>query len=132
MLAESLPVRSVPEQLGITTMRYDVVNNCRLRIPTFFQALLAERLHIPEKCFTRLTPSCCVAAAGSGPHLLGVECFVAITVLGSGWHEFRTARMLAGCIWPIGHGVLLLDMKRPSSDQLLDLLHIVPIMYRDS
>ena len=44
MLAEGLPVVLVPEQNRITTVRYDMVNDLRLYVPTLPGTGYAERV----------------------------------------------------------------------------------------
>lgn len=64
-LAKPLPVRSIQEQIWITAVWNDVVDDRRLRIPTFLRALLAQRLFIPEERLARLAPSSSITTAGS-------------------------------------------------------------------
>lgn len=41
-LAESLPVAFIPEELRVTTVGNDVINDRRLGVPSFLEALLTK------------------------------------------------------------------------------------------
>ena len=79
-MAQGLPVAPVPEELLITTVRNDVIHVRRLNVPSFLHALYAQRVHLKVLLPSPL-PSSTVTSAHSRSHLLGVQCFVTLTIL---------------------------------------------------
>lgn len=97
-LAESLPVRPVPEEPGITPVRDYVVDDCCLNISPFLQALPTERLDVTQKRLAGLAPGSSISTAGRRPYLLWVQSPMLLAVLLSPGHQFRTAGVRTGMI----------------------------------
>lgn len=94
-LAERLPVRSVPEELRVSSVRYNMVHN-RLRCcDALAQALLTERVELKE-LLALTSPLTAVPSRGSGSCRLRVHLLVFLTVLLPRWHEVWAPRMPAG------------------------------------
>ena len=71
-LAETLPIALVPEQLLVTTVRYDVIHHCSLGVPSQFHALHTQRMAL-EVGFARLLPPATVTSLGCGSCHLRVK-----------------------------------------------------------
>ena len=79
-MAQGLPVALVPEELLITTVRNDVVDVRRLRVPSFLHALYAQRVCL-KVLLPGPLPSSTVTSARCRTYLFWVQCFMTITVL---------------------------------------------------
>ena len=93
-LAKGTPVAPVPEQVLITAMRDDVVDDGRSGVLALLHALLAERVRLQEQPAGFL-PRTVIASAGSRPYFFRMQWPVQITVLGAGGNQCRTAGVLA-------------------------------------
>lgn len=102
LLAKTLPVCPVPEQLWITAVRHDVVNHSCSGVSPLFHADNAQWMRL-QICSARLLPPTAVAASGCRPHLFRMQCPVFRTVFLSVWNQSRTAWMLTGCVWSVWH-----------------------------
>ena len=78
-LTERLPVAPVPEELLVSPVGYDVVDNCCFHVPAFFPALHAQRVGL-QKLFPGFPPCCSVTSAGSRPYIFRMQSFVPVTV----------------------------------------------------
>ena len=79
-MAKGLPVAPVPEELLVTTMRNDVIDVRCLHEPSFLHALHAQRVCL-KVLLPGFLPRTAVASTRSGTYLLGVQCFVTVTIL---------------------------------------------------
>lgn len=68
---EWLPVALIPEQLLVTTVRYDMVNHSGLGISPLFHALRTQWV-FPKVRFTRPLPLAGIATAGCGSRVFRV------------------------------------------------------------
>ena len=92
-LAQRTPVAPVPEQVLITAMRNDVVDDGSSGVLAVLHAFLAERVYLQEKP-AGLLPRPVIASAGSRPYFLRMQWPVQIAVLGTGRDQRGTAGML--------------------------------------
>ena len=99
---KTLPIGSVPEQLRVSTMGYDVVNHSGLRVSALLHALGAQRMRLKELLGFPL-PSAAVAALSRRTRNLGMERQVLLTVLLTGFHQGRTSGLIAGHFRSVGH-----------------------------
>ena len=100
--AEALPVRPIPEQGFIPSVRDDMVHHSSFHIPSLCHALDTQGIGF-QVLFPRLLPCPVVAAAPRRAYFLRVESFVLLTVLCTGFYQFRTAGMTAGRSRTPGH-----------------------------
>ena len=94
LLAKSLPVALVPEQLLVTTVRYNVIHHCSLGVPSQFHALHAQRMAL-KVGFACLLPSAAVSAFGCGACHLRVKRQMLCTVQPAGFHQLWTSGLTA-------------------------------------
>src|SRR5690606_12078577 len=97
----------VPEELAVSSVRYDVVHVGGLDVLAFLQALHTEGVRL-QVTFACLLPWPAVSSSTGAPYLLGMERFVYLTVLGAVRNERCAARVLAWGVWSIRHFILLL------------------------
>ena len=79
MLAKCLPVRSVPKQRLIPSMRNDMIDNSRFDISSFGFASLTQRMTVKEP-FSFLLPPSVIPTLCRAPYLFGVQLFMFLTV----------------------------------------------------
>ena len=79
LLTQSLPVAPIPEQLLISAVRNDVVNNCCFGVLTLRHTLDAQRMGF-EVLLAGLLPFSAVPSGGCRRTILRVEEFVLLTV----------------------------------------------------
>lgn len=110
-LAKRLPVPFIPEQLRITAMRCDVVDDrCRNQIVLLFAANTPGMA--PQKELPGFLPfSSVFAHFCTNPFSLRLP-FVFVTIFSSIRHQSRTARILAWRLWPSRHLPYLRHQKR--------------------
>ena len=105
-LAESLPVVLIPEKFLVTTVRNDVIHD---RCPDVLALLGA--LHTERMCFKiRLPgflPTSVVSTLCCWPGGFWVERQVLLTVEPAGFHQLRTAGVMARCLLSVRHGPVL-------------------------
>lgn len=101
-LTKALPVTSIPEELRIASVGYDVVDNRRLDVPTFLQAPGTQWIGT-KKCPGLLLPARAVPFLLCCPLLPGVQRSMLVAVLRTVRYEPRAARVLARCVWSSRH-----------------------------
>ena len=109
LLAKSLPVALVPEQLLVTTVRYNVIHHCSLGVPSQFHALHAQRMAL-KVGFACLLPSAAVSAFGCGACHLRVERQVLCAVQLAGFHQLRATGLTARHFRSVRHSQHLLQL----------------------
>ena len=87
-----LPVRFIPEQLLIPSVRHDMVNHLRLHEPPFLLALLTQRMPF-QKTFPRFPPPAVIPTPGSIHTVSPVQCRMFLTELPV--RQLRASRMPA-------------------------------------
>jgi hypothetical protein len=107
LVAERLPVALVPEELAVSSVRYDVVHVGGLDVLAFLQALHTEGVRL-QVTFACLLPRSAIATGAGAPYFLRMERLVYLTVLGTVRNQRGTAWMTAGGVWSIRHFILLL------------------------
>ena len=103
--AKGLPVLFVPEELGIATMRFDVVDDRRGDETTFCFAADAPGMTFQEELPGFLPFPSVAAHLCTGPLALALP-FVFITIFSSIGYQPGTARILAGRLrssWHLHH-----------------------------
>lgn len=107
-MAKALPVVLIPEEDLVSSVRNDMIHISSFNIPTFFQALHAQRMgfKVTLACFV---PSAVVASASCGACFLWVEGTVFVTVLRAIGNKCCTAGVLARCVWSAWHWLRLLS-----------------------
>lgn len=110
-LAKGLPVLFIPEQLRITAVRYDVVDDrCRNEASLCF-ATDAPGMTFQEE-LPGLLPFPSVATCFcTGPFTLALA-FVFVTIFSSIWYQPGAARILTGRLWSSRHLHHLRHQKR--------------------
>ena len=96
-LAQRLPIAPIPEQISVSTVRYDVINHRRFHIPSLRQALNTQRMG-GEELFTDSLPCTAIASTGCASRFLRMEGAVLITVLTLS-HQLWATGMRAGVFW---------------------------------
>ena len=99
---KALPIASIPEQLRVTSVGYNVVNHSGFRVSTLFHALGTQRMALKE-LLGFPPPSAAVAALRCGTCYLGMKQQVFFTVLLAGLHQCRTSGLLAGHFRSVWH-----------------------------
>ena len=102
LLAKTLPVRPIPEQLWVAAVRHDVVNHSGSGVSPLLHADNAQRMRL-QICSARLLPPAVIAAFGCRSDFFRMQCFVFRTVFLSVWNQCRTTGMLTGCVWSVWH-----------------------------
>jgi hypothetical protein len=102
LLAQRLPVASIPEELRITSVWNDVVHNGSRSRNAFLQTLLTQRMKLQE-LLALPSPPRIVSSRCCRPDLLRVQCLMHLAILLPCWHEVRTTRMPAGDLWFVWH-----------------------------
>lgn len=102
MLAECLPVISIPKQLSVTSVWNDVVYNRSLCISSFRFTFFTERMGA-EKSFACFLPMFVISSFIWTANLLRMHSLMLITIFCTIRHEFRTAGVLAGNVWSFRH-----------------------------
>ena len=110
---QTLPVASIPEQLLISTMGYDVINHSGFRVSAMFHALGAQRMALKELLGFPL-PSAAVAALPRRTGHLWMERQVFLTVLLAGFHQRCASRLLAGDFRSVWHSTLSFSGNKKS------------------
>lgn len=100
---QRLPVATIPEQIPVSTVRYDVVNDRCFHVPSLRQALNTQRMG-SEELLAGLLPCTTVPTAGRASRFLWMEGAVLITVLPTGY-QLRTAGMRTGALRSERHGI---------------------------
>lgn len=97
LLAQGLPIATIPEQSLVTTMWDDMVNNRCPVIHAFRRALHAERM-CSEEQFAGFLPCAVIPTFSGRPYCLWVKGKMFIAVLRSIGHESSAAGVMAGCV----------------------------------
>ena len=108
--AQRLPVVPIPEQLLISAMGNDVVNDRCFHVPPLLHALNTQRMG-GEELLARLLPGTAVPTAGRASRFFRVEGAVLIAVLPAG-HQLWTAGMRTGALWSNRHCCHLVAVAR--------------------
>ena len=118
-LAQRLAVRSVPEELRVSSVRNDVIHNRCRSCNTLLQALLTEWMELQE-LLALSSPTAVVSFRGSGSCSLRLHLLVFLTVLLPCRDEVRAPRMPAGNLWCVWHRLftrLLICKRKAPADQ---------------
>lgn len=101
-LAECLPVRHVPEELFVSSVRNDVVNNRCSDQPSVLVAPRAQRMLVKEHkpCFT---PPIIITSFIAALPVVLVECFMLFTIITAVIYQLITVWMFAGCLRSVRH-----------------------------
>lgn len=102
LLAERLPVILIPEELLISAVRNDVVDDCRLDVSSGLGTFGTQRMCLKEPLAFSL-PGLPVSPDVCRPHLFRVLWSVYLTVLSTGRDKGRAAGMAAGMVRSSGH-----------------------------
>ncbi len=102
MLAQSLPVTLIPEKPMISSVRNDMIYNCRKLYPAFLLALYTQRVTLKVP-LPGHSPSAVVTTCAGSFTIIRMHALMFITVFRSIWHEPCTARMLTRCRWTMRH-----------------------------
>ena len=113
-LAKGLPVFFVPEELCITTMRYDMVNDCRRNETSLCLAANAPRMTFQEELPGLLPLSTVATCLCTVPVALALP-FVFVTIFSSIGYQPGAARILAGRLRSSWHLHHLRHQKRTDS-----------------
>ena len=105
-LAQRLPVGLIPEEFLVTSVGYDVIDHCRLHVPTFLLALHTEGMHLQEN-LSYFTPPTIISSANSRTCLLCMKGLMLFTVLLPIGYQGWTARILTRYARSTWHGILL-------------------------
>lgn len=96
-LTQRLPVRFVPEQVRVATMRLDMIHDRCRDEPSFLFASDTPWMTF-QKELPGLLPLSPVAAQHCAlPFALALP-FMFVTILSPIWHQLRTSRILARCL----------------------------------
>lgn len=99
--AQRLPVAPVPEQLLVSTVWDDVVNNRCSHVSSLCHALNTQWVR-HEKLLAGLLPGAAISATGRASRFLRMEGAVLIAVLTLS-HQLRAAGMRTWTLWSHGH-----------------------------
>ena len=100
-LAQALPIRSIPEQNRVATMRLNVIHHCSFGVSSLSSTQCAKRMS-DQVLLAGLLPCSTIAAAGRASRFLRMEGAVLIAVLTLS-HQLRTAWMRTWTLWSHGH-----------------------------
>ena len=109
----------VPEELRVSSVRYDVLHNRCRSCNTLLQALLTEWIELQE-LLALSSPTAVVSSRGSGSCSLRLHLLVFLTVLLPCRDEVRAPRMPAGNHWFVWHRLftrLLICKRKAPADQ---------------
>lgn len=113
-LAERLPIRSVPEELRIATVRNDVVDHGRPRI---LWRVLTHTPHTQRTCLEELLafllPAAVVSSPAGRPALVLVHGLVFLAVLLARFHQLAAAWVAARYLWLSWHRLAPSHVKSP-------------------
>ena len=80
LVAQGLPVALVPEELGVSTMRNDVVDVGCLHVPPFLHAFHAQWVYL-KVLLPGFLPSSTVSPTRCGPYLFRMHRLVSVAIL---------------------------------------------------
>ena len=121
-LAKGLPVLFIPEELCITTVRFDMVDDRRRDESSFCFAADAPGMTFQEELPGLLPLSPVATQRGVLPFALALP-FMFITILSSVRHQLWASRILAGRLRSSGHSHHLRHQKRTDGVQT-SVLHL--------
>ena len=104
-LAKRLPVALIPEQLLVTTMRYNMVNDGGLCYPSLLLTLHTQWVAVQESN-TCLLPTTVVPTLAGAVSVALVQCLVLVAVRATTIrHQCWAPRMLARYAWSVWHTI---------------------------
>jgi len=118
LLAQRLPIVTIPEELHVSTMRNDMIHDLCTGILTVPLALSTERMCMKESFACLLPPPTITSgsgAAGSGVLLLSfMQRCVLLTILLPVWNQLWTARVRTRMLWSAWHCAISSHEKSPA------------------